>query len=91
MHHPFRNPEDFLYGYNNFRSAYIALCINNLNHVHHMKDTLPAEADYQEPQSDDESENEDVPDLRGDDNFWLIGCERLDKDLIRKWNLWLII
>ncbi len=52
--------------------------------------TLPAEADYQEPQSDDESENEDVPDLRGDDNFWLIGYERLEKDLIRKWNLWLI-
>ena len=53
--------------------------------------TLPAEADYQEPQSDDESENGDVPDLRGDHNFWLIGCEGLDKDLIRKWNLWLII
>ncbi len=32
--------------------------------------TLPAEADYQEPQSDDEPENEDVPDLREDDNFW---------------------
>ena len=52
--------------------------------------TLPAEADYQEPQSDGESENEDVPDLTGDDNFWPIGCKRLDKDLIRKWNLWLI-
>jgi len=50
-----------------------------------------ADADYQEPQSDDESDNEDVPDLRGDGNFWLIGCKRLDKDLIRKWNLWLII
>ena len=28
--------------------------------------TLPPEADYQEPQSDDESENEDVPYLGGD-------------------------
>ena len=53
-----------------------------------MKDTLPAEADYQEPQSDDESEIEDVPDLRGEDNFW---ADWLDEELIRKWNLWLII
>jgi len=50
--------------------------------------TLPAEADYQEPQSDDESENGDVPDLRGEDNFW---ADWLDEELIRKWNLWLII
>ncbi len=34
--------------------------------------TLPAEADYQEPQSDDESENGDVPDLKGEIRGWTV-------------------